>query len=241
MELVDICNQENWCTSFQVANGELTTALYCNEKTLIGWRQSLVNAGLLIYTSGKSKRAFGIYELVVETAVKITANVTTDQGTNLTANPGTNPSDYNKLNKRKTKQNTGAGGKPPRSKNKGRDFWEPFVATWDEFYASKNNGSTYAYQAKDMGCLAKIYDFLKARAAAKKFEWNEDNLKGAFSFFLRKAYDKDQWMRDNFSIPNLLSQFNQIANESARKKEQPATGADVNTSSIFSKINAMPG
>lgn len=98
-ELVDICNMENWSTSFQVSNGELTTALMCTEKTLAQWRQSLVNAGLINYSSGKSKRKFGTYTMVVN----FTTIPTTHSTTYPTTYPTTNPSDYIKLNK--TKQN----------------------------------------------------------------------------------------------------------------------------------------
>ena len=95
MELVDICNEEGWRPSFQVSNGELMTALNCTEKTICQWRQSLINAGLLKYSSGKSKRAYGIYDITVNITANNTTNTTTNKGVNITANR----SDYNKLNK----------------------------------------------------------------------------------------------------------------------------------------------
>ncbi|WP_407483456.1 hypothetical protein [Elizabethkingia anophelis] len=95
MELVDICNEEGWRPSFQVSNGELMTALNCTEKTICQWRQSLINAGLLKYSSGKSKRAYGIYDITVNITANNTTNTTTNKGVNIT----TNRSDYNKLNK----------------------------------------------------------------------------------------------------------------------------------------------
>lgn len=95
MELVDICNEEGWRPSFQVSNGELMTALNCTEKTICQWRQSLINAGLLKYSSGKSKRAYGIYDITVNITANNTTNATTNKGVNIT----TNRSDYNKLNK----------------------------------------------------------------------------------------------------------------------------------------------
>ena len=97
MELVDICNEEGWQTSFQVSNGELITALNCTEKTICQWRQSLINAGLIKYSSGKSKRAYGTYDITVI----FTTNDTINKGGNTTTNKGGNPSDYNKLNKTK--------------------------------------------------------------------------------------------------------------------------------------------
>ena len=134
-ELVDICNEENWSQSFQVSNGELTTALNCNEKTLAGWRQSLINAGLIIYNSGKSKRSFGSYSLVVETTVKITTNPTTNPTTNLTTNPTTNPSDYIQL--KETKQ------EEIKSKPKSKIFVPPTISEV-EVYFNDNGYSVLA-------------------------------------------------------------------------------------------------
>jgi hypothetical protein len=241
-ELVDICNDENWRTSFQVSNGELTTALNCNEKSLIKWRQSLVNAGLIKYSSGQSKRSFGLYSLVVQTTVKNTANEGANKGTNQTANKGTNGSDYYKLKETEPTQTSKShsGEKSPEKKKSDLIFWKQFVTVWNEWYKTKFNES-YGYMEKDFAHLKKIYKFLEKRAADKKFEFTEENLLAAFKFFLNKAWDKDTWLRQNFSIPNILSQFNQIANgESIAKNRKQATGANVSTGSILSKIAAMP-
>lgn len=96
-ELIDICNEENWCTSFQVSNGELLNNLQCTEVSLRTWRASLVNAGLIKYNSGKSKRAFGLYTLVL----KINTNTVPNPIPNSAPNPIPNPYDYNKLNQTK--------------------------------------------------------------------------------------------------------------------------------------------
>lgn len=99
MEIVAISNEEFWNTTLQISNGELTAALGCTEATLRTWRQNLVNCGLIKYCSGKSKRAFGIYTLVVGMGVKFNTNTIP----NTVPNPNPNPNDYYKLNK--TKQN----------------------------------------------------------------------------------------------------------------------------------------
>lgn len=119
-------------------------------------------------------------------------------------------------------------------------FWKGFIEQWNEWYLAKT-GESYNYQAKDFSHLKKIYQFLEKRAQAKKFEFTEENLLAAFKFFLNKAWEKDEWLRQNFSIPNILSQFNQIANgKSDSKNGKQPTGASVNTGSILSRINAMP-
>ena len=94
-ELVAICNGEDWRDVFDCSNIELCFALNVNEKTLIKARESLINAGLIYYKSGKNKR----------TTVNFTANQTANKGANQTANDtvdkGVNDTgdstDYNKL------------------------------------------------------------------------------------------------------------------------------------------------
>ncbi len=108
-ELVAICNGEDWRDVFDCSNVELCYALNINEKTLVKARETLINAGLLYYKSGKSKRMISSYsfEKPFKTAVRTTVKNTVDKGTNQTANKGgdkgTNSTDYNKL---KTKPNS---------------------------------------------------------------------------------------------------------------------------------------
>lgn len=103
-------------------------------------------------------------------------------------------------------------------------FWKNFVDVWNEWYKTKFNDS-YNYMKKDFAHLKKLYLFLEKRASDKKFEFTEENLLAAFKFFLNKAWEKDDWLKNNFSIPNLLSQFNQIANGTNQKngKQQPGS------------------
>lgn len=114
-ELVAICNGEDWRDVFDCSNVELCCALNINEKTLAKAREALINAGLIYYKSGKSKRVVGSYSFVkpfrttVSTTVKNTVDKGTNRGTNDTTNKGTNSTDYNKL---KTKPNSS----PPQAR-----------------------------------------------------------------------------------------------------------------------------
>jgi hypothetical protein len=137
---------------------------------------------------------------------------------------------------RSSKSHSGANA--PEEK-KELPFWKNFISVWNEWYKTKFNGS-YAFMKKDFAQLKRIYIFLEKRAQEKKFEFTEENLLAEFKFFLNKAWEKDDWLRQNFSIPNVLSQFNQIANGQSNSKNKPRTGSDVSTGSILSKIAAMP-
>jgi hypothetical protein len=106
-ELVAICNGEDWRDVFDCSNIELCFALNVNEKTLIKARESLINAGLIYYKSGKSRRVVSSYSFVKEfkTTVMTTVNNTvdntpdkpTDKRGDKTTNNTTNSTDYNKL------------------------------------------------------------------------------------------------------------------------------------------------
>ncbi|CAB4126418.1 Replication protein C, partial [uncultured Caudovirales phage] len=95
-ELVNICNEDEWTDIFTASNDELSNALNITEKTLIGARVSLIQAGLIYYRSGKSKRKYGEYSFTVNITVKVTANPTANPTANKGANPTANASDYNK-------------------------------------------------------------------------------------------------------------------------------------------------
>ena len=87
-ELVAICNGEDWRDVFDCSNIELCFALNVNEKTLIKARESLINAGLIYYKSGKNKRIISSYSFVKE--FKTTVTTTVNFAANQTANKGAN-------------------------------------------------------------------------------------------------------------------------------------------------------
>ncbi|KAA2649700.1 helix-turn-helix domain-containing protein, partial [Alistipes onderdonkii] len=101
-ELVAVCNSEGWEDVFSCSNIELCCALNIDEKTLVRARLSLINAGLIYYKSGKSKRIVGLYSfekafensIVSSTAGNIPvdkpAQETVDAPANLPTNMGTN-------------------------------------------------------------------------------------------------------------------------------------------------------
>ena len=60
-ELVAVCNSEGWEDVFSCSKIELCCSLNIDEKTLVRARLSLINAGLVYYKSGKSRRVVGLY------------------------------------------------------------------------------------------------------------------------------------------------------------------------------------
>lgn len=98
-ELVAICNDVEWIDVFPCSNYELCNALQISENTLKEARNRLIQAGLIFYKSGKSKRQFSKYSFTVNllTTSNFEADTATNAATNAATVPATNAADYYKL------------------------------------------------------------------------------------------------------------------------------------------------
>lgn len=97
-ELVAICNEVEWADVFTCSNFELCNSLFISENTLKDARNRLIQAGLIFYKSGKSKRQFSKYSFIVDlsTTSKFDTNTATNSATVTTPNTATNGADYYK-------------------------------------------------------------------------------------------------------------------------------------------------
>ena len=100
-ELVAIANEEGWPGTFKCSNGELCSALFLSEKTIVLARQELIECNLIAYKSGKSRKAFSNYSLL--TTVKFTPN----SATNATPIVTPDATDYNNLKGKPKPKRTG--------------------------------------------------------------------------------------------------------------------------------------
>jgi len=139
-ELIAICNSEDWSDVFDCSNEELCVALSVHEKTLVKARVTLINAGLIYYKSGKSKRVVSQYSFTIpfKTTEKNTVDKSTDTPTKKPAKP---PDSY------KQKQNLMKEKEEKEIKIKGYDnidfsFIEPDYVIcfmdWLEYKRGKN-------------------------------------------------------------------------------------------------------
>ena len=264
--LIHECNLQKWQNPFECSNLRIQDGINIAWSSLRDAREQLVILGLISFEQGQKNVSKPVYNLIEccadnrhrkqEQKHDVAAPVvpiTDTEKQNVVPITDTAAATYKNKRKHtinnKHKQSISHTGASPEKVTKKKpfeanEFWKEFVATWDDFYLSKK-GEKYFYMAKDFGCLNKIYQFLKKRSADKKFQWNVDNMTAGFKFFLTRAYGKDNWLPENFTIPNVLSQFNQIANASRKQSsangQKQATGSGVDTSSAFSKIDAMAG
>ncbi len=171
-ELVAICNGEDWRDVFDCSNIELCFALNVNEKTLIKARESLINAGLVYYKSGKNKRVISSYSFVKEfktTTVNFTANRTANDTVNQTANDsvdkGANDTgdstDYNKL-KQKPNKNILSKVSHGDFDFISSDFLETFIL-WLEY--KKDRRENYKSEKSLKACYSKLVKLSKDNPA----------------------------------------------------------------------------
>jgi hypothetical protein len=106
-ELIAICNEGGWNEVFSCSCAELCCTLQITGNTLVKARMALINAGLISYKSGKSKRQFSTYSLL--TTSKIDTDVGTDKGRDKGTDEGRDSikklsTKENSTNKTETKQ-----------------------------------------------------------------------------------------------------------------------------------------
>ena len=166
-ELVAICNGEDWRDVFDCSNIELCFALNVNERTLVKARESLINAGLIYYRSGKSRRVVSSYSFVKEfkTTVMTTVNNTvdntpdkpTDKRGDKATNSTTNSTDYNKL-KQKPNENILSKVSHGDFDFISNEFLETFIL-WLEY--KKDRRENYKSEKSLKACYSKLVKLSK--------------------------------------------------------------------------------
>ncbi|SFG23985.1 hypothetical protein SAMN04488033_1457 [Salegentibacter agarivorans] len=115
-ELVAICNEEGWPDIFRISNSELCSYLRISENTLVKSRQQLIDAGLVGFKSGKSKREYSSYSLTTsnfEVDTEVNDEVDTE------VEPSVNAADlYNRETETKTETK--------KSSFSFDEFWEKY-------------------------------------------------------------------------------------------------------------------
>lgn len=246
--LMHIANKAGWEKSFTVAVSTIESKTGFKRSELFEARNILTQKGRINWRQ-RGGNLCAEYEIIFFSVHNTDTKAYTKAYTSADTKAYTKPTQKHTINKTKLEetklnQTSFTVDESPVNKKKvvGEKnlYWPAFVKTFENFYLEKKNNK-YEYLGQDWSALDKIHKFLKKRAELKNFEFTQENLVAAFKFFLNAAWEKDNWLKNNFSISNLLSQINQIANaQSTNQAGKQATGASVSTSSILSKINAMP-
>lgn len=262
-ELVALCNEDGWGEYFTCSNAELCDSLQITKNTLVKARAMLIQVGLICFESGKSRRTFSNYSFPTTSNFDIDkeqtrSNIEPEQtatrsnidtvphpkeqkggqhpGQNLTTIINVN---NNTKHKHQVEDTSGAKKAPTKKQQlEATPYWQKLVDNWFDFYRGKFKMDP-TFNGAAAANFKKIVDRLKILSEKDKFEWTEENAMRIARRFFTKAYEADQWMRDNFLISNLYSKFDSIVTKNGTQRKP--TGGAVDTASAFAKIDSMPG
>jgi len=104
------------------------------------------------------------------------------------------------------------------------EHWKEIVDAWFDFYTSKKDYQP-TFTPRDSKALKEVIKNLKVKASEKGFlDWDKDYCLRVFNHFLNLAYS-DNWLSENFLLPNLYSKFDSIISKT-NGKAKPTKGID---------------
>lgn len=234
-ELGSICNEGEWCEIFTCSNEELCRNLNISENTLINSRAAIMEAGLVYYKSGKSKRTLGQYSFQKQLTTSNSEVVegkkkksTTSKFATKTAKTTSNSEDYNKTKKQTlpVSNETGAAEKLTTSKfevvekvkKEKTEYWQALVDRWFEFY-KKQFSINPTFEGTAAKSLKSIIRRLKKISVDAGKGWTESYALRVFNRFLEMAIN-DSWRKENFMLHILSSHFDAIIKKKEEKQAE---------------------
>ena len=216
----------DWENPLECANGLVCSSIGCSENSLADARNVLQQLGLITFTRGITKTKSPTYYLNI-CGIDRGKHRGNDRG-NDRGNEANIIIGETKQNKNKTSKSHCDADAPPPEKKETTEYWDVLVKVWFDFYGEKFVGDDNipkkpVFNAAQGKKLKNIISNLKKSAKDSKLEWVEDRAVRYLKHFLIKAWEHDDWIRQNFELGNLLSKFNSITNS---KKENGKTNRD---------------
>lgn len=219
-ELVAICNEEQWADVFKCSNDEICSNLKITEKSLIEYRLRLIQAELIYYKSGKSKKTIGNYSFIKDiNDCKIFSQSDSPNGSQSDSPKVEKGSDLNK-HKPKTKQIPIADEENPPP-----GLWVK-IKDGDEFKTFDHLKNLFSV---DPGCQARWFDY----------RWGPENFEKGVELWMQrhhgKLYDDFGAARQHFYnwIPSYGSEQKKKTNESTRSNTKTGTAKKGSTISAL--------
>ncbi len=270
-ELVSICNDNDWDEVFIVPNDKIMANLRISENTLNKSRGILIEAGLVYYKSGKSKRQYSSYSFITafeeeETTSPSTSPHEVDSEVEDKVDVWVDVEDYNKQEQNlnfkpinetivsfpeififyeDSKKNE-LFMKKLEEESKKIKYWGKIVEIWFNFYA-------YNFKIKP------TFDMISGKSLKsllKKLEnttnefgqtWTEEYACRTFLHFLNKSI-ADNWRKENFRLTILNSHYDSIIKADEKQKSTSGNGNNIkghqpfDINEVFQQLNSMyPG
>ena len=180
-ELMAICNEENWDRYFSVSNYELCVALKISENTLVKTRAHLIEAGLISFKSGKSKRKYSTYSFLTTSNFEVnhtgndevqnrnTPSTTSNFEGNEEAKPEPNPADYYKDKEKLNSKNIYINDSENLKNDPGEKYTEKeFLKRWESARKYYDKSATYISKLKPSE--RKFFEELVKEYSQKEFD-----------------------------------------------------------------------
>lgn len=217
--LLEVNNKTSWSVSFKRNNSKICADLGISYPTLNNSRNRLKQSGLIDFKTqnGNANVTYTLKEFLKvtnEVSDEVTNEVTNEVGSRL----------FKSKDKLKLKQklnNISSVAKAPEEKEPTK-FWKSFVDIWFRRY-DQVTGAKPTFNPAAAKNLKSIIQRLEKMYFDKNTEhWEEVKALITFNKFIDNAL-RDDWLKSNFLLTNLSTQFDKIIN-------QPKNGTKSNTS-----------
>lgn len=238
-KLLDTCNSLGWKNPFNHSNGYICGELGISEPTFLRCRNKLKQVGLIDFVSGKVKRqktvytVLGLNNFTLKDTLKDTLN-DTQSVTQNSVKPLDNIKHNTKLNK--TKTNILSDAIAPEEKEPTK-FWKSFVDIWFRRYDEVTGAKPTFNGASAKNLKSIIQRLEKLYYDKNSHEWEEVKALITFNKFLDNAL-KDDWLKSNFLLTNLSTQFDKIVNQPKDGKSNNNFGKNNSSSYVAANINS---
>ncbi len=231
--LLEVNNKLNWNDTFKRNNAKISADLSMSFKTMQQTRNKLQQVGLIQFKTqnGNPNASYQIVELGKNSNGSGEGNGRgLGEGLGGGIGRGLGRDKINQTKPNQTSSNSHSGAAAPAKKNE-IEFWDLLVKAWFDFYEQKFSAKPI-FNATQASFLKKIVIHLKKVSLAAGKEWTENYANKCLNGFLIRAWDKDEWMRKNFELSNLLSKINSITHyngttttESKQNRRTKSSGA----------------
>lgn len=233
--LLEVNNKTSWSVSFKRNNAKICADLGISYPTLNNSRNRLKQSGIIDF---KTQNGNANVTYTLKNFLKVSDEVTNEVSDEVTNEVGSRlfKSKDKLKRKTKTKTNSSSDASAPEEKEPTK-FWKSFVDIWfrryDEVTGAKPtfNGAAAKNLKSIIQRLEKLY-FDK-----NSHEWEEVKALITFNKFLDNAL-KDDWLKSNFLLTNLSTQFDKIVNQPKDGKSNNNFGKNNSSSYVAANINS---
>lgn len=231
--LLEVNNKTSWSVSFKRNNSKICADLGISYPTLNNSRNRLKQSGIIDF---KTQNGNANVTYTLKKFLKVTDEVTnevTDEVTNEVGSRLFKSKDKLKL-KRKLKHNSSVANAP--EKKEPTKFWSSFVDIWFRRYDEVTGAKPTFNPAAAKNLKSIILRLEKLYFEKNSHDWEEVKALIAFNRFLDNAL-KDDWLKSNFLLTNLSTQFDKIVNQPRDGKSNYNNGKNNGTSYVAASID----